>query len=242
MSGSTRGDEAGVRRAARLGGASLLLATVLFIAVFSYLAAVFDYPDVLDRPAGEVLPRLLALGEAGRAVWALYGLVPLLLLPTVAGLGGVTGVVAPLATRGATLAGVVAAFSMMLGLLRWPSLHWRLAAAYADAGAAERVAIGAVFDGANSYLGNFIGEFVGELALSLFFVCAAWALAAAASGRRRWLRHAGTAVGLLGLIAMFRNVTPMVNAAAELNNLVLPLWMATLGVALVTYRPGRDGD
>ena len=56
--------------AARAGGIALILAAILFMAVFSYLAATFDYPDVLDRPAAEVLPRLVALGSSGRAVWA----------------------------------------------------------------------------------------------------------------------------------------------------------------------------
>jgi multisubunit Na+/H+ antiporter MnhG subunit len=224
------------RLGARMGGASLLLATVLFIAVFSYLAATFDYPDVLDRPAAEVLPRLLALGDQGRAVWALYALVPLLLVPTVVGLSAVTRAAAPLAARGATIAGALAAFSMMLGLLRWPSLQWRLATAYVEASPADRVAIAAVFDAANSYLGNFIGEFVGELALNAFFVLAAYALARASSGRRQWLAYAGAAVGLLGFVAMFRNVTTAVSAAAEMNNLVLPVWMAVLGYALFTHR------
>lgn len=224
------------RMGARLGGASLLLATVLFMAVFSYLAAVFDYPDVLDRPAAEVLPRLLALGSQGRAVWAVYGLVPLLLVPTVVGLSAVTRAAAPLATRGATIAGVLAAFSMMLGLLRWPSLQWRLATAYVAANPADRVTITAVFDAANSYLGNFIGEFVGELALNTFFVLAAWALARASAPRRQWLAYAGAVASLLGVVAMFRNVTMAVSTVAEVNNLVLPVWMAVLGYALLTHR------
>ena len=68
-----------------IGGASLIAATILFVVVFTYLAAAFDYPDVLDRPAADVLPALLALGSTGRMVWFVYGLIPLLIVPT--GLG-----------------------------------------------------------------------------------------------------------------------------------------------------------
>ena len=50
-----------------------------FLAAF--LAAQFDYPAVLDGNAEAVLPRLLALGNSGRAVWAVYALLPLLLIP-----------------------------------------------------------------------------------------------------------------------------------------------------------------
>lgn len=220
--------------AARLGGASLLLATALFIGVFSYLASAFGYPDVLDRPAAEVLPALVALGTTGRAVWIVYALVPLLLVPTALGLRVAVGGAAPLASRGAVVSGALAGVSMMIGLLRWPSLHWRLALDYATADPAGRRAIETWFDGANSYLGNFIGEFVGELWLNVFFALSAVALARA--GGRGWLRVAGLAASTLGAIAMFRNVSPALAVPAALNNLVLPVWMAVLGWALFTHR------
>ena len=73
------------RDAARAGGWSLIAAAIGFMAVFSYLAARFSYPDVLDGPPADVLPRLIALGSSGRAVWAIYAFLPLLLIP--AGVG-----------------------------------------------------------------------------------------------------------------------------------------------------------
>ena len=60
--------------------------------------------------------------------------------------------------------------SMMLGLMRWPSVHWELARAWAAAAEGDRLVLAAVFDGLNRYLGNFIGEFLGELSFSVFFV------------------------------------------------------------------------
>lgn len=73
------------RVATRIGGVSMIAATLMFSAVFVYLARNFGYPDVLDLPASEVLPRLVALGPTGRAVWVLYGLTPLLLVPAAMG-------------------------------------------------------------------------------------------------------------------------------------------------------------
>ena len=49
------------------GGLALVGGAVGFLAVFAYLAASFDYPDVLDGRAEDVLPALLATGDAGRA-------------------------------------------------------------------------------------------------------------------------------------------------------------------------------
>ena len=139
----------------RAGGAALIAGAVAFLGVFAFLAARFDYPAILDGTAAEVLPKLLATGATGRAVWAVYGFLPIIWIPA--------GVAAFHALRGARegsaragmLFAVVAALSMMLGLLRWPSIHWHLAEAYAGAAAPERTALAAVFAGLNSYLGNY---------------------------------------------------------------------------------------
>jgi Domain of unknown function (DUF4386) len=222
-----------------LGGASLIAATLLFSAVFVYLARAFGYPDVLDLPASQVLPRLLALGSTGRAVWVLYGLIPLLLVPTAIGVQAAARRAAPLASQAALILALASAACMMAGLLRWPSLHWQLALAYDGAAPAAREAIEAVFAASNSYLGNVVGEFLGELFLNLFFVCAAWALYRAGHAKR-WLLIAGSAASLLGVVAMLRNAVPAVEPVAALNNAVLPLWMLLLGVNLVRQRKSRE--
>ena len=106
--------------------------------VFTYLAITFDYPDVLDRPAAEVLPRLIALGSVGRAVWSVYALIPLLLVPAGVGVAiALRGTAAGAARTGAAFA-VISAFSMMLGLARWPSVQWELGLAYATASPRRR--------------------------------------------------------------------------------------------------------
>ena len=105
--------------------------------------------------------------------------------------------------RTAMLFALLAAVAMMLGLLRWPSIHWSLAEAYARAGAPERTTIAAVFAGLNSYLGNFIGEFLGELSLSLFFLLSALAMLARYSGFPRWMGYLGVVTAVAGLVGMF---------------------------------------
>ncbi len=230
-----------LRAATVLGGGSLIAATLLFSAVFVVLARTFGYPDVLDLPAAQVLPRLLALGSGGRAVWVLYGLIPLLLLPTAIGVYAAGRHAAPLTARLALILALLSAAAMMAGLLRWPSLHWQLALAYADASPAAREVIAAVFAASNSYLGNFVGEFLGELFLNAFFLCAAIVLTRAAAPGRRWLMVAGASASLLGGLAMLRNVIAWVEPVAALNNVVLPIWMLVFGVALVRHRSSQPG-
>jgi hypothetical protein len=214
------------------GGVALVGGAVAFLGVFSYLAARFSYPEVLDGRAGDVLPALLATGPAGRAAWALYGVLPLVFIP--AGVGAFEALRERAAgpMRAGMLFALLAALSMMLGLMRWPSVHWELARAWGGAAEGERLVLAAVFDGLNLYLGNFVGEFLGELAFSVFFVLSGVGLLRCA-GASRWLAWWGIATGVLGLIGMWRNVTPAVDAVATVNNYLLPAWMIGFGIWLV---------
>ncbi len=232
----------------RTGGWLLIAGALLFVGVFSYLAAEFDYPDVLDGPAADVLPNLRRGGETMRAVWALYALLPLVFVPA--------GVAAYLALRAggrgrmvvALIASAVTAIAMPIGLMRWPSIHWELAAAFDGAGPEARPAIAAVFSGLNVYLGQYIGEFLGEMAMATFFFLSAL------SARRRggfpaWFHAGGFVASASFFVGAFRNLTGAVALVAEVNNLLIPAWMIAFGVGLVRHgvdsggeliRPGAD--
>lgn len=219
----------------RAGGVALIGGAVAFLIVFSFLAARFDYPDVLDGAAVDVLPKLLATGPAGRAVWALYAFLPLIWIPAGVAAFHALRPVRTGSMRTAMLLAVVAAISMMQGLLRWPSIHWALAEAYEAAGAPERTVIAAVFTGLNSYLGNYIGEFLGEMSFSLFFLLSALAMMVRGSGFPRWMAYIGLVTAVAGLVGMFRNVTSVVDPVAAVNNYLLPLWMVVFGVGLLRF-------
>jgi hypothetical protein len=217
----------------RAGGAALIAGAVAFLGVFAFLAARFDYPAVLGGSAAEVLPNLLATGTTGRAVWAVYGFLPVIWIPAGVAAFHALRTVREGSTRTGMLFAVMAAISMMLGLLRWPSIHWVLAEAYARAGGPERTAIAAVFSGLNSYLGNYIGEFLGELSVSLFFLLSALAMLERDAGFPRWMGYLGVSTAVAGLIGMFRNVTDAVAPVASMNNYLLPLWMIVFGTGLL---------
>jgi hypothetical protein len=218
------------------GGLAFIVGALAFVLVFSYLAANFDYPEILDGSASEVLPRLTAGGTAMRAVWALYSVLPLLLVPAAVG-----AYLACPASRGRmTLALVLAAIgalAMCLGLMRWPSVHWALAEAYASAGPDAQLSISAMFSGLNLYLGNYIGEFLGECCLAAFFGITGRAMLDEAWAPR-WLAWGGMVFGALFLIGAFRNAFAVVQPVADLNNSLLPLWMIVLGIQLIRHRDG----
>lgn len=219
------------RRVIVAGGVSFIVGALAFVAVFSYLAANFDYPGILDGSAAEVLPRLRAGGSTMRAIWALYAFLPLLLVP-----GAVGVAFACPSSRGrmtlALVAASLGALAMCLGLMRWPSVHWALAEAYLQSGAESQSSLSAVFAGLNLYLGNYIGEFLGEVCLAVFFGLSGLSLVEE-SRFPKWLGWAGVGFSALFLAGAFRNVTPVVQPIADLNNALLPLWMVVLGGALI---------
>jgi len=215
------------------GGLNFVVGALAFVLVFSYLAANFDYPDILDGSPAEVLPRLSAGGSTMRAVWAIYAFVPLFLVP-----GAVGAYFAFPSSRSrmtlALIAASLGALAMCLGLMRWPSIHWTLASAYAQSGAEAQSSLGAVFIGLNLYLGNYIGEFLGEICLASFFFLAGLSMRNE-SRFPQWLAWCGIVFALLFFVGAFRNAVPAVQTIADLNNALLPLWMLLFGVSLIWY-------
>ncbi|SRR6266550_8571594 len=222
----------------RIGGMFLIGGAFAFMGVFAFLAARFNYPQVLDGSAAEVLPNLLATGTTGRVVWAIYGFLPLIWIPAGVGAFHALRKVQEGSMRVAMLFALVSALSMMLGLLRSPSIHWTLAQAYATGSEADRTAIAAIFAGLNSFLGNYIGEFLGELSFSLFFLLSGLAMLARGAQFPRWVGYLGILTAAAGMVGMFRNVTDVVDTIAAVNNYLLPLWMIIFGVALARHRDG----
>ena len=220
----------------RIGGIFLIAGALAFMGIFAFLAARFNYPAVLDGTAAEVLPNLLATGGTGRTVWAIYGFLPLIWIPAGVGAFHALRHVREGSMRIAMQFALLSAVSMMLGLLRWPSIHWSLAEAYAAGSAADRTAIAATFAGLNSFLGNYVGEFLGELSFSVFFLLSGLAMLARGAGFRRRIGYLGVVTAAAGLVGMFRNVSSVVDPIATVNNYLLPLWMIIFGVALVRHR------
>lgn len=219
----------------RVGGLSLIMGAIAFMAVFTFLAVRFNYPEVLDGKAADVLPALLATGSVGRAVWAIYALLPLIWIPAAVGAFHALRPQSEGAVRAGMLFAVVSSIAMIIGLMRWPSFHWELTRVYVAAAPDTRPALEAVFAASNSYLGNYIGEFLGELCFSIFFLLSSVAMLKPASGFPRWIGWLGMATAIAGLAGMFRNATEIVAPVAEVNNYLLPIWMIIFGVRLVRH-------
>lgn len=222
-----------------VAGAFLIIAPVWFNATFALLAKRFDYPDILRRPATEILDRFRAGGSSLILLWWMFMLSGLLLIPAVVLLGqalGFTGIV-PLAVTVGVLAGLV----QMLGLLRWVYLVPSLARTSADPGleSGQRQATIAVFRAMHQYLGVGVGEHLGYLFTGIWSVLAGTAIV----GREllpAWMGWVGIVVGV-GLIigsAEFlgrdeEEGWALAGAAIPILYIAWSLWLLAMGIALI---------
>lgn len=224
------------KRAILLGGLALIATGILYPAIFTFLAIRFDYPDVLDGPAREVLPKLLTGGWAFRAAWAVYGLLPLLLIP--AGIGAFYALRKHMegGMRLALHLSILSSFALMIGLLRWSSIHWELGLFHQTADAAQREVIDAIFKALNIYLGNYIGEFLGEGLMHGFLFLTAMAMLKAAAFPK-WMGWTGIVISGLSLVGVFRNVNGIAASIQDLANMLMlfPIWLVILGIGLARF-------
>jgi hypothetical protein len=216
----------------RIAGVTLVLTSLGFVAVFSYLAASFGYPEVLDGSAAKVLPAFIAGGVKLRWVWAAYAALPIgvalaaiLAYPVLRPSGETSA-------RFGLVAAIVASVAMSAGLLRWPTFHYRLGQRFVQAGVEEQRLIAALFDAANLYLGNVVGEFIGEVAMSTWFATLGLAILRG-TGLPRWVGYLGLFTAASLGVGALRNVTGWVAPIAALNNNLLPLWLITLGATML---------
>jgi len=222
-----------------VAGAFLIVAPIWFNATFLLLAKRFQYPDILRRPADEILERFHAGGSSLIVVWWMFMLSGLLLIPAGVLLGqalGFTGIV-PLAITVGVLAGLV----QMLGLLRWVYLVPSLARLNADPALedGQREANVAVFRAMNQYLGIGVGEHLGYLFTGIWSIL----IGIAIIGRDlipTWMGWVGVVVGAGVIIGSLEFLGPneeqgwkLAGAAIPILYIVWSLWLLALGVALI---------
>jgi hypothetical protein len=197
----------------------LILAAVLANVGFTALGSIFDYPDVLDHPAGEVLASFRAHEGAVSAWFSVLALSAALLAPIAIGVGRLSS--RP-GMRIAVRVGIAAAVVQVIGLLRWPIL----VPGYASDGNES------AFRTASDVLGTAIGETLG------YALTAAWtALVIAALGRAfagRWFVVLGGASAvLIGVGVLSPLDLPVVDGANFIGYILYSIWLIAFGVVLL---------
>ena len=203
----------------------LILAAVLANVAFTALGSIFNYPDVLDEPAGQVLASFREHEGAVSAWFTVLALSAALLAPIAIGVGRLSSA---RAMRIAVPVGIAAATVQVIGLLRWPILVPGYAADAANGSAGARDA----FTTASDILGTALGETLGYL------LTATWTtLVIVALGRRyagRWFVVLGAASAGLVLAGVLSPLSlPVVDTANFFGYILWSLWLIAFGVVLL---------
>jgi Domain of unknown function (DUF4386) len=213
----------------KLTAGLLILAAILASVGFTALGSIFNYPDVLDEPAGDVLASFRAHQGAVSAWFAILALAAALLAPIAIGVGRLSA--AP-AMRVAVPVGIAAAAVQVIGLLRWPILVPGYASDAASGDAVVAAGARDAFSTAGDILGTGIGETLGYL------LTATWtALVVVALGRRfagRWFGALGAASAGLVLVGVLSPLgLPAVDTANFLGYVLWSIWLIAFGVVIL---------
>lgn len=219
----------------------LILLPIAFNTAFALLARRFDYPDILRRPAEEVLARFRSGGSRLVLLWWGFAMTAVLFAP-LAVLVAVTlsGADRALLTVG-TAVGILAATVQFLGLIRWPFLVPYLARVIEEPGAspARKEAIDIVFQAFNRYLGVAVGEHLG------FLFTGAWSVLVGVAMTQSTALHpavgvAGIVIGAVLVLCSFEFVGPaerqgwkVAAALTPFTYIAWSLWLLITGIALL---------
>jgi hypothetical protein len=220
-------------------GILLIVAPLWFNASFALLGNRFDYPEILRRPAGEILERFRAGGSSLIILWWAFMLSGLLLIAGSVLLGQVLGFggIVPVATTFGVLAGLV----QMLGLLRWVYLVPALARAYANPAltADQREVQAVVFRALHQYLGVGVGEHLGYLFTGLWSVLIGVGVIQN-TALPIWLGWPGIVIGAGLAVGSAEFLGPneergwnLAGAAIPVLYIAWSIWLLAMGIALI---------
>jgi hypothetical protein len=183
-------------------GLAAIALGVGFNAPYALLAATYDYPAVLRRPAGEALARFAEGGAALILTWHAFAWAALLLAPLALALAltPANRAASERLALSATLFGALSGVTQAMGLWRWVFAVPGLGRAHAEGDPAARAAAERAFDLLNAWGGVAVGEHLGQLLLAMFALCLA------ALQWRRGLRRTA-ATGLIAAAAIAAGTT-----------------------------------
>lgn len=202
----------------------LIAGAVVANVAFAGLGSAFDYPAVLQRPAGEVLAAFRDRQLAISLWFALLAAGAFLLAPISVQLARLH--TSP-AMRWIPTVGIAAATVQVVGLLRWPTVVPFLATATSDPARAANAE--SVFRTLNQVFGTVIGETVG------YALTAAWTILVIRALAGHLLGKVTSALGVAAAILIASGVAipagvPGTDLANFVGYILWSLWLVVVGV------------
>jgi hypothetical protein len=215
----------------KLTASLLILAAVLANAGFTALGSIFNYPDVLDEPAGKVLGAFRDSQDAVSGWFVVLALSAALLAPIAIGVGRLSS---RRVMRIAVPVGIAAAIVQVVGLLRWPIL----VPGYASDAASGNLALAHdardTFTTVSDVLGTALGETVGYLLTATWTVLVVVALGRHYAGR--WFQVLGVASALLVFAGVFSPLdVPVIDTANFVGYILWSAWLVSFAVVILFH-------
>ena len=207
----------------KVTAALLITAAVLANLAFAALGSIFNYPDVLDEPAADVLASFSAHEGAVSAWFTVLALSAALLAPIAIGVGRLSS---DPRMRIAVRVGIAAAVVQVIGLARWPIL----VPGYAADGNTS------AFRTASDILGTTIGETLGYALTAAWTVLVVLTLGRTIAGR--WFTVLGGAAAALVAVGVLSPLSlPLVDEANFIGYVLYSVWLIAFGVVLLVRAP-----
>jgi hypothetical protein len=204
------------RTSARLGAALIVTAVVLANVAFVGLGSVFDYPDVLQRPAESIISDFKADQGAIIALFVVLALSSALLAPIAIILGKLAG---NELGRKSIFVGLAASLVQVVGLSRWP-LIVPFVADQDDPG---------TFKAVHTALGTIVGETCGYALTAVWTILICRAFIPQLAGR--WLVYGGyLAAALIAVGVLVPLDVPGADFANFLGYVVWSVWLLVVAV------------
>ena len=213
----------------KLTAIALITAAVLTNVGFIALGSIFNYPDVLKEPTGEILDRFREHQTSVSMWFAILAVSAALFGPIAVGVGKLHS---DRWMRLAVPVGIAAAVVQTIGLSRWPLLVPGLASDATSANATTAADARDHFDTAHTILGTVIGETFGYL------LTAAWTLLVVASLGARFSGRMFTTLGTISAIMIVLGVfSPLDLALIDTVNffgyVLWSIWLIWLAIAIL---------
>jgi hypothetical protein len=204
----------------RLAAVLMVVAVVLANIAFLGLGSVFNYPDILQESADEILAEFRADEGAIITLFVLLALSAALLAPIALLLGRLAE---NELGRWSIRVGIAAAIVQVIGLLRWPLIVPFLA---------DRKDTGA-FETIHTVLGQVVGETFGYFLTATWTVLIIYALGQRLAGR--WFSYLGlAAAALIALGVLVPLDVPGTDFANFVGYILWSVWL--LAFAILIWR------
>jgi hypothetical protein len=221
----------------RQAGFLFILGSILLFIPYITLIYIFDYPDILRKPVGNILTSFHNGGTLLIFVWWVFSLAGLPLFWAVIYLRRIIGEEYQ-NVRVATYFMIIGGITQIIGLLRWVFVIPIMSDYYANHSSISEETISILFLVVHQYGGVILGEHLGQIFTIIWtlVVCCHFIKSKTIHPIINWFGIIASIIYFFGQSELFATVIPnfpVIGWAAPIGSTLWLFWMILLGFALI---------